>query len=446
MATQRSRQISRARSFPARGDSRDVIQIDPRIINQQRVAFLRVRRRPQQTRPLPAAGNTRSPATVTTSDCRAPRSIRCFIWSRGRDTSGAFRCEGRCRGRSCVLPCECSCVHPRLIRPLLQMGRIRGPELRPLDNRLREPRRTDPNTNTPLAIRQALQRRLGGGSQRGAQTETTRSSTADRNQGLLPTINFGISEDVLATLIAQPVLNEIVGPQGINQILAGEPPQILSREAIRRGRNTRNRQDLINRQTTSNRRFTEENAGIPVPLSQLNLFPDSRGRSSDLMSSPTEMSLLPAPVNEATVQQLPGTNVLFVNLSRSGQSANRRTVAERLKLATPDQSTQTNDVINSTLGSRDLSLSSGLGATLNNLIQEPAIPSRFLPPTKAECLSLNLELWCDPQPPWDGTPGVSRWCLLNCRADNCDNQRCACSCIEEILFTAKYDQLTLQAP
>lgn len=428
----RNRQISGVQRFPnSRGVSR--VQIDPRIIDQRRIAFIRMRRQPTSRPP-----NARSSMGTTTSSCPAPRSVRCYIWPNNRDTSTAFRCEGRCRGRSCILPCECSCVHPRLIAPLRTMGRIRGPELRPLDTRLRQRSRQDQNTNTPLAIRRALQRRLGG-AQRGIQSDA-------RSRRPTVPFNFGISDDVIATLIAQPILNEIVGPQGINQIIAGEPPQILSREAMTRGTNPRNQPDLRSGMSSIQRPTSPvlENAGIPVPISQLNLFPGQSVRSTDLLPTPTDVSLLSTPGNDVNVQQLPGTNVLFVNLSRSGPSANTRSVAERLKTVSPmvGSHSHSHDVINSTLMSRDTGLVTGLDG--NNFIQDPSLPSRFSPPTKAECLTLNLELWCDPQPQWDGTPGVSRWCLLNCRADNCDNQRCACSCIEEILFTAKFDQLTLQ--
>ena len=69
-----------------------------------------------------------------------------------------------------------------------------------------------------------------------------------------------------------------------------------------------------------------------------------------------------------------------------------------------------------------------------------------VPPTKDECLARQTELWCDPQGPWDVTPGVARWCLLNCRSDNCDNTRCACECIDETLFRIRYEQISLRAP
>jgi hypothetical protein len=98
-------------------------------------------------------------------------------------------------------------------------------------------------------------------------------------------LNFGISDDVLATLIAQPVLNEIVGPQGINQIIAGEPPPLLMREDRRQLSrspitNEIPQPDIRAVQTSPPRaeprvelQTRGRSMGIPVPLSRLNFAP-----------------------------------------------------------------------------------------------------------------------------------------------------------------------------
>ena len=67
--------------------------------------------------------------------------------------------------------------------------------------------------------------------------------------------------------------------------------------------------------------------------------------------------------------------------------------------------------------------------------------------TTKECLSKGLEIWCDPVTPWEPTPGVTKWCLLNCRdKNNCDRQRCSCICIEEKLFRLKFEKLPIKSP
>ena len=67
--------------------------------------------------------------------------------------------------------------------------------------------------------------------------------------------------------------------------------------------------------------------------------------------------------------------------------------------------------------------------------------------TTKECLSRGLEIWCDPVTPWEPTPGVTKWCLLNCRdKNNCDRKRCSCVCVEEKVFRVKFEKLPIKSP
>lgn len=67
--------------------------------------------------------------------------------------------------------------------------------------------------------------------------------------------------------------------------------------------------------------------------------------------------------------------------------------------------------------------------------------------TTKECLSKGLEIWCEPVGVWESTPGVTKWCLLNCRdKNNCDRRRCACICIEEKAFRLKFEKLPIKSP
>ena len=67
--------------------------------------------------------------------------------------------------------------------------------------------------------------------------------------------------------------------------------------------------------------------------------------------------------------------------------------------------------------------------------------------TTKECLSKGLEIWCDPVTPWGPTPGVTKWCLLNCRdKNNCDRNRCACTCVGEKIFRQKFEKLPIKSP
>ncbi|XP_045184117.2 uncharacterized protein LOC123542365 [Mercenaria mercenaria] len=153
--------------------------------------------------------------------------------------------------------------------------------------------------------------------------------------------------------------------------------------------------------------------------------------------------------NQVSVRQLPGTSVLFVDLTRSSPTGQTRRMPNQ-RIISPFNLTTSADLRSRTgnnvlisntsqIANQTLPGSIGIGGSVR-------MDPRIRPPTQDECLAQRMELWCDPQKPWDGTPGLSRWCLLNCRADNCDNQRCACACMDELLFKAKYEQLSLRAP
>lgn len=186
----------------------------------------------------------------------------------------SFRCDGGCPREECVVPCQCSCVDPRIIDRLRRFGRISGRELRPVDPRLWQsfdPLRTRNRSPTiPRSNRLPLPRRDA------LPIARNRSSSA---------INFGISDDVLATLIAQPDLNILVGPQGINQIIAGEPPVILPSETIiPTTAEIRQQPPPVNTTTTTSQEvprrsdpLPNKNMGIPVPMNRINLvsLPDT---------------------------------------------------------------------------------------------------------------------------------------------------------------------------
>lgn len=417
-------------------------------------------------------------------------------------------CDGGCVSRTCPIPCECSCVDPRLIGRLRATGRISGPELTLIDTRLIDSLRRRQERNRIIAARATQPR--GTQTQRGTSTDTrVRTNEPSQRRDTLPGLNFGISDDVLATLIAQPALNEIVGPQGINQILAGEPPPLLSLEDRRQRSSSSStssaptstvRQPEIRIVETSSTRAQQraenptqsQNIGIPVPLSRLNfdlsaqrhpamgnmrvmvsdirpfdatitpLHNTSRGVNIDL-PNPSPVNLSPSATdNTVSVRRLPGTNVLFVDLTRSppsNQGSNPR------MLRTPTQigrvrdrsrgfvnNITASDVRSDNLNNVPVALSNqtipgsfrtDFGGSIQTFVEGTvqAADPLLRAPTQDECLAQRLELWCDPQKPWEGTPGLPRWCLLNCRADNCDNQRCACACIEEILFKSKFEQL-----
>ncbi|KAH3868260.1 hypothetical protein DPMN_031401 [Dreissena polymorpha] len=57
------------------------------------------------------------------------------------------------------------------------------------------------------------------------------------------------------------------------------------------------------------------------------------------------------------------------------------------------------------------------------------------------CVAQGLELWCDAAQGWGQTPGVTQWCLLNCRENACDSTQCTCECVNELEFRARYNQL-----
>ena len=78
---------------------------------------------------------------------------------------------------------------------------------------------------------------------------------------------------------------------------------------------------------------------------------------------------------------------------------------------------------------------------------DTAVGSLFKGATSQECFAQGKEIWCDPVGIWDNTPGVTKWCLLNCRdKNNCDRKRCACACIEEKVFRVKYEKLPIKSP
>lgn len=109
-------------------------------------------------------------------------------------------------------------------------------------------------------------------------------------------INFGISDDVLATLIAQPDLNILVGPQGINQIIAGEPPVILTPEtAIPARAEMRQQPPPVNatvRQEVPARvpQVRRQGMGIPVPMNRINMVPLQDQDIPDVMSSANDVT------------------------------------------------------------------------------------------------------------------------------------------------------------
>lgn len=174
-----------------------------------------------------------------------------------------------------MVPCQCSCVDPRIIDRLRRFGRISGRELRPIDPRLwqsfdplrtggrQPPSLVQRNNRLPIGRRDRMGNNIG--------VPGRNASTA---------INFGISDDVLATLIAQPDLNILVGPQGINQIIAGEPPVILASEAgIPPPAEMRQETPPVNiteRKTPAVTRVQpsrSQNMGIPVPMNRINFVP-----------------------------------------------------------------------------------------------------------------------------------------------------------------------------
>lgn len=256
-----------------------------------------------------AQGRT-SPGSRTTSRrtvarsplCAAPRSIRCFSWPNNRESRGAYRCDGGCQRRACAIPCECSCVNPRLIGRLRAVGRIRGPELISIDTRLRPMSRRELIRNRMLAIRaarhrrQQIQRGAASGNglwtnelpQRGSGNHGLRTNELPQRGNSNTDLNFGISDDVLATLIAQPVLNEIVGPHGINQIIAGVPPPLLARLSAGNGEFRPDIRPLEIPQpdirvirtpighAQQGKQILGTNMGIPVPLNQMNFDPGTQ--------------------------------------------------------------------------------------------------------------------------------------------------------------------------
>ena len=66
-------------------------------------------------------------------------------------------------------------------------------------------------------------------------------------------------------------------------------------------------------------------------------------------------------------------------------------------------------------------------------------------PTINECLAQGRELWCDPLGIWENTPGITRWCLTNCRSLNpnvCDENRCECKCVDPETYRRNFINLT----
>lgn len=281
--------LSSSRMVPSRRDLSSVVSSrrDPRLVTGVRSRDLPGRIQPSSGA---LAGSqsvpTTSRNTMLSSICPPPRSVRCFSWPRNQDTRRAYVCDGGCRGRTCPIPCECSCVDPRLLGRLRAIGRISGPELRLIDSRVFDSVRRQQSRGRILTVRPSTQ--TGTQSQRGTNANSgLRTNELNRSRDTLPDLSFGISDDVLATLIAQPALNEIVGPQGINQILAGEPPPLLSRDNRRQESppssvlsNTVTQPDIRNVGTSSVRAqpradnsAQDQNMGIPVPLSRLNFDP-----------------------------------------------------------------------------------------------------------------------------------------------------------------------------
>lgn len=132
----------------------------------------------------------------------------------------------------------------------------------------------------------------------------------------------------------------------------------------------------------------------------------------------------------------------------SGNGSGDRTFTRPLDTAPLDPIRAENSSSLGVLSGAGPSMSSrkALPLTRGPLQKITAGTSQGRAPTKDECLSRQRELWCDPVGPWDVTPGVARWCLLNCRSDNCDNTRCSCQCIDETLFRFRYEQISLRAP
>ena len=92
-------------------------------------------------------------------------------------------------------------------------------------------------------------------------------------------------------------------------------------------------------------------------------------------------------------------------------------------------------------------LKKGLLMTPGSLGNASVVDTVHTGATTKECLSKGLEIWCDPVTPWGPTPGVTKWCLLNCRdKNNCDRNRCACTCVEEKLFRQKFEKLPIKSP
>ena len=88
-------------------------------------------------------------------------------------------------------------------------------------------------------------------------------------------------------------------------------------------------------------------------------------------------------------------------------------------------------------------------STKNNIVTGIDTPpaSVFNGATAKECYAQGREIWCDPVGVWDNTPGVTKWCLLNCRdKNNCDRSICACSCIDEKTFRIKFEKLPIKSP
>lgn len=289
--------MSQNRMVPSRRDQNSVVtsRRDPRL-----VTVVRSRDLPgiiQQTSSALTGSQsipTTSQNTMLSSICPSPRSVRCFSWPRNQDTRRAYVCDGGCRGRTCPVPCECSCVDPRLIGRLRAAGRISGPELRLIDSRVFDSVRRQQSRGRILTVRPSTQ--SGTQSQRGTNTNNgRRTNELNRSRDTLPDLSFGISDDVLATLIAQPALNEIVGPQGINQILAGEPPPLLSRDNRRQGSpsssvlsNTVSQPESgtssVRAQPRADNSVQDQNMGIPVPLSRLNFDPITQVDSASGLS------------------------------------------------------------------------------------------------------------------------------------------------------------------
>ncbi|KAH3868261.1 hypothetical protein DPMN_031402 [Dreissena polymorpha] len=173
------------------------------------------------------------------------------------------RCDGTCQGRPCAVPCQCSCVYNAVIPRLIALRRIRQPELRPNDEklwrtheeiaRLRDQRReftVVPRSGGILEVRPNFT--AGAGAQPPSRNDTFG----------LP---FGIPDDILARLIAQPDLNLLIGPQGINDMLAGEPPILLPPGVAT------NEPPLVTTPVPSAGRQRGTSGGIPVPLDMMNI-------------------------------------------------------------------------------------------------------------------------------------------------------------------------------